>query len=57
MPVILPRESYEGWLNGSAGKEVLIPCPADQLKAQPVSTHVNSPRNDDPQCIEPVAAE
>lgn len=57
MPVILPRDSYEGWLSGSAGKEMLISCPEDQLKVQPVSTHVNNPRNDDPQCIEPVAAE
>ena len=37
MPVILPEEHYEPWLSGEAGKEVLVPFPADRMKAWPVS--------------------
>lgn len=54
MPVILNSESYDSWLNGEAGKELLKAYPASEMKARPVSTHVNSPRNDDPKCIEPI---
>ena len=53
MPVILPPESWDAWL---AGEEVpLGPYPADAMTAQPVSTHVNRPANDDPRCVEPIA--
>ena len=37
MPVILPDEHHESWLFGEAGKEVLVPYPADRMKAWPVS--------------------
>jgi len=29
MPVILPEEHHDAWLSGEAGKEVLVPFPAD----------------------------
>jgi putative SOS response-associated peptidase YedK len=54
MPVILPEEVHEAWLSGEAGKEVLTPFPADRMKAFPIATRVNSPRNNDPSIIDPV---
>jgi putative SOS response-associated peptidase YedK len=47
MPVILPEEHHEAWLTGEAGKEILVPFPAERMKAWPVSRRVNNPRNDD----------
>jgi putative SOS response-associated peptidase YedK len=32
MPVILPEERHDAWLSGEAGKEVLVPFPADRMK-------------------------
>jgi len=59
MPVILPREAYAQWLNPAEQKPeqlqpLLAPYPAEQMAAYPVSTVVNSPGNDTPDCIEPV---
>ena len=51
MPVILPPEAFEPWLRGE--QLPLGPCDAEMLAARPVSTVVNSPRNDDPRCIRP----
>jgi putative SOS response-associated peptidase YedK len=56
MPVILPEERHELWLSGEAGKEILIPFPADRMKAWPVSPRVNSPQNNDADIIAPVGA-
>ena len=36
MPVILPEEHHESWLSDEAGKEVLVPFPARQMKAWPM---------------------
>jgi len=59
MPVILPRDHYDAWLDPEAeGEEVaglLVPYPGDDLEAYPVSRFVNSPGNDDSRCIEPAA--
>jgi putative SOS response-associated peptidase YedK len=41
MPVILPEEHHDSWLSGEAGKEVLVPFPADRMKAWPISSRVN----------------
>jgi len=57
MPVILPEEHHDAWLSGEAGKEVLVPYPADRMKAWPVDARVNSPKNNDPQIIAPVEPE
>jgi putative SOS response-associated peptidase YedK len=60
MPVILPPESYGAWLDPEVqDRERLLPLlrpyPTEGMVAGPVSTRVNSPRNDDPGCIEPAA--
>lgn len=57
MPVILEPEDYDTWLNpGDRPQQalhLLRPFPAERMAAYPVSTWVNSPRHDDPQCIQP----
>ena len=57
MPVVLPEEHHDSWLSGEAGKEVLVPFPADRMKAWPISVRVNAPKNDDPEIIAPVELE
>jgi putative SOS response-associated peptidase YedK len=53
IPVIL-EEHHDAWLSGLAGKEILVPYPADRMKAWPVSRRVNSPKNNDAGIIAPV---
>jgi putative SOS response-associated peptidase YedK len=57
MPVLLAPEQFDAWLDGSAGKEVLVPAPQDMLVRRPVSKRVNSSRapKDDPTLIDPIA--
>jgi putative SOS response-associated peptidase YedK len=55
--VILPEQHQDAWLSGEAGKEVLVPYPADRLKAWPISSRVNSPKNNDAEIIVPVELE
>ena len=60
MPVIVPRSSHTAWLDpktagGEAIQSLLQPYPAEEMTAFPVSTIVNNPRNESPQCVEPVA--
>ena len=58
MPVILAPEDFERWLDpGQDQGELLKPYPAAQLEAFPVSARVNSPNNDDPECIAPLAVQ
>ena len=62
MPVILPAAAYDLWLDPNVQRAaevqpLLGPFPAEQMTAYAVSTHVNSPRNDDPKCIAPAAAD
>lgn len=52
MPVILDPADIEAWL-GVGGDAFLRPCPAAWLEAYPVSTKVNSVRNDGADLIEP----
>jgi putative SOS response-associated peptidase YedK len=54
MPVLLSEEHHDSWLSGEAGKEILVPYPADWMKAWPVSSRVNSPKNDDAEIIAPI---
>lgn len=56
MPVVLPRDAEHEWLAGDPGtrSELCRPYPADDLTADPVSTRVNDPSNDDPSVIEPL---
>jgi putative SOS response-associated peptidase YedK len=59
MPVILPHDAYDAWLDPDADREelgeLMIPYPEDDLETYPVSRFVNSPRNNDERCIEPAA--
>jgi putative SOS response-associated peptidase YedK len=60
MPVILAPGSFDRWLDpNEQGAEVLeamlVPLPDDSLSAHPVSKLVNNPKNQGPQCIEPVS--
>lgn len=55
MPAILSEESWTVWLSaGGAEKreELLQPVPDGFLQSYPVSTFVNSPRNDSSRCVE-----
>jgi hypothetical protein len=54
MPVILSEEHHDAWLSGEAGKEVLIPFPADRMRAWPISPRVSSPKNNDAEIIAPI---
>ena len=58
MPVILPPGAYQAWLDPEekapgALNGLLRPYPASEMKAYPVSTLVNSPKNDAPELIVP----
>lgn len=60
MPVIVQPGDYELWLDLGVERaemlnRVLRPYPSDLMVAYPVSRRVNSPKNDDPACIEPLA--
>ena len=61
MPVILAPEDHDLWLDPDFDEtdplaSLLKPYPPDAMEAYPVSRFVNSPRNDDERCVEPVAA-
>lgn len=52
MPVVLPTGAVEAWL--APGPPPTLPAPvAGALLGLPVSTRVNSPRQDDPACLAP----
>lgn len=60
MPVILPREAYSTWLEPGELQPGLLapllkPYPATEMVAVPVSRAVNSPANDNPDVILPLA--
>ena len=57
MPVILDPGDLECWLDPETadGRALLRPCPPDWLEAYEVSPRLNSPANDDPECIAPLA--
>jgi putative SOS response-associated peptidase YedK len=62
MPVILPGEAEAAWLDPAETRvaavlPLLQPYPAEAMEAYPVSTAVNSPRNDGPGLIDPVPPE
>jgi putative SOS response-associated peptidase YedK len=56
MPVILPPEVFTEWLEPDPLApdrlhDLLAPHPAADMEAYPVTTHVNKPANDDPECV------
>lgn len=59
MPVILSQADYEGWLDPSSYnpgelERMLGPYPAAAMESYAVSTLVNKPQNDVPDCIAPL---
>ena len=59
MPVILDSKNYEQWLDPETKKIELLqsflqPYPSEEMTAYPVSTKVNSAKNDRPECIHPI---
>jgi putative SOS response-associated peptidase YedK len=60
MPVILPPEKYDVWLNSSGdsgrGLDLLIPFQG-AMRRYPVSTRVNQPQNEDADCAREVQLE
>lgn len=62
MPAILPREAVDAWLDPDRQDPaeltpLLRPLPAERMAAVPVSTRVNSPKNEGPACIAPITDE
>ena len=57
MPVILDPTRFGPWLDPASEpallKAMMSPAPARTLDRMAVSTRVNSPRFDDPQCLLP----
>ena len=57
MPAMVTPEQCDAWLEGTMddSRVALAPFPAELMDAYPVSTRVNSPRNDGPELLEGVA--
>ncbi|MFC2065019.1 SOS response-associated peptidase [Chloroflexota bacterium] len=60
MPVILNEKNYAEWLeplpkSPSTLQQFLNPYPSELMTAIPVSTYVNNPVNDSPECITPIS--
>lgn len=60
MPVVIPKCSINTWLDHSNYDlpqlmNMMQPYPAEDMEAYPVSTIVNSPINDRPECIRPIS--
>jgi putative SOS response-associated peptidase YedK len=58
MPVLLQPAAFEAWLSPenrdvAALEHLLVPCPAEEMQAYPVSTRVNNARNDGRDLIAP----
>ncbi|MFB2769384.1 SOS response-associated peptidase [Pelatocladus sp. BLCC-F211] len=56
MPVILQPENYDLWLDpqvhdGELLQPLLHPYPSETMTSYPVTTLVNSPKNNSPECI------
>ena len=53
MPVVLPVDRLDEWLSAEPAKAAAMIGPAAEgvLVATAVSKHVNSVRNDDPECV------
>ena len=59
MPVVLPPSAWDAWLDPAnedteSLEKLLIPAPDDLLELFPVSTEVNSVRNNGPQLVMPL---
>jgi putative SOS response-associated peptidase YedK len=56
MPVILAEDAYALWLDAKTPNSelLLLPYPANEMETYPVSTLVNSPRNESAECVAPL---
>ncbi|WP_414585045.1 SOS response-associated peptidase [Scytonema sp. PCC 10023] len=59
MPVILQPQDYDLWLDPQVQtpeplQQLLHPYPSEAMMAYPVSTVVNSPKHNSPDCIKPL---
>jgi putative SOS response-associated peptidase YedK len=59
MPVLLHPKDYDLWLDPRFTRkdklqELLKPYPAEVMISYPVSSIVNSPKNDSPECKESI---
>ncbi len=59
MAVIMAPSDYDLWLDPAIQEverlqPLLHPYPAEDMMAYPVSTRVNNPANDHPECVEPI---
>jgi putative SOS response-associated peptidase YedK len=62
MPVILPRDHYETWLAAPPSEasklvDFLVPLDGGFMRRYEVSSLVNKPANDSPDCIVPIGEE
>jgi len=66
MPVMLPQEQWQTWLDPKLGdsvqdqallEEMLKPRKTIAIKAHPVSSAVGNTRNDSPEMIQPIASQ
>jgi putative SOS response-associated peptidase YedK len=61
MPVILEPEDFSDWLSretpGDRLNALLRPLPAELMMSRPVSTLVNNPRHNLPECVAPLVSE
>jgi putative SOS response-associated peptidase YedK len=61
MPLILPPEAYDAWLDPFTPLHdvapLLAPFPAEQMRGWPVSRRVNNPANHGPELMERLAGE
>lgn len=58
MPVILEKKDYDAWLDPTPQTDLNLlrlikPYPTSKMTAHPVSTLVNKPSNDVPECVVP----
>ncbi|KYC42185.1 hypothetical protein WA1_19565 [Scytonema hofmannii PCC 7110] len=61
MPVILHQKDYDLWLAPQVQtpemvQQLLQPYPSEAMAAYPVSTAVNNPKHNSPDCIKPLSA-
>ena len=58
MPVTLRPDNFDRWLGVDPDpRELLHSFPAELMRMWPISTRVNSPKNDDADLLTPVAAD
>ncbi|HYO39625.1 MAG TPA: SOS response-associated peptidase [Nocardioidaceae bacterium] len=62
MPLLVEPERYDAWLDPAAGagddpRRLLVPAAPGRLEAYPVSTAVNSVRNNGPELVEALPAD